>query len=168
MTFWRLVVVLLYCCINTGIAQCRRKVLFPAASRIRRDVASGLNPTFHNSFDDVHLFFEILLAARFDTSGEFLVKDAELMSLRKTRKLEVICEEIIPRKLTDILRVTSELSHYHCRLDQENFERILLTMIYAAHQMVNSSTEYQRDVWAESFVTLYKVIKQDLTGITGH
>ncbi len=92
------------------------------------------------------------------------MQDAELASLRKTRNLEVICEEIIPRKLTDIFRLISDLTNHISHLHQDDFERTLLTLVYTAQQMVNSTTEHQRDVWAESFVSLYRVIKQDLTG----
>ncbi|XP_044049935.1 protein FAM180A-like [Siniperca chuatsi] len=163
---WRMAIVgLFYCCIKTGVTRCRTKVLFPAANRIKRGVANVVNPTFHNSFDDVHLLFEILLAGiHFEASGEFSVQDAELASLRKTRNLEVICEKIIPRKLPDIFRLISDLSNYIGHLHQDDFERTLLTLVYTAQQMFNSTNEHQRDVWAESFVSLYKAIKQDLTG----
>ncbi|XP_038562943.1 protein FAM180A-like [Micropterus salmoides] len=163
---WRMAIVgIFYCCIKTGVTPRRTKALFPAASRIKRGVTNIGNPTFHNSFDDVHLLFEILLAGvHFGASGEFSVQEAELASLHKTRILEVICEEIIPRKLTDIFRLISDLSNNIGHLRQDDFERTLLTMAYTAQQMVNSTTEHQRDVWAESFVSLYKAIKQDLTG----
>ncbi|XP_039989776.1 protein FAM180A-like [Xiphias gladius] len=163
---WRMVIVgLFYCYIQAGVTQCRTKALFPASSRIKRGVATVVNPTFHNSFDDVDLLFEILLTGiHFEASGEFSVKDAELASLRKTRNLEVICEEIIPRKPRDIFSLISGLSYHTGHLHQDDFERTLLTLAYIAQQMVNATAEQQRDVWAESFVSLYKVIKRDLTG----
>lgn len=55
----------------------------------------------------------------FEAGGEFSVKDVELASLRKTRNLV---------------------------LHQDDFERTLLTMVYTAHQIVNSTTEHQRGV----------------------
>ncbi|XP_029290450.1 protein FAM180A-like [Cottoperca gobio] len=163
---WRMIIVgLFYCCIRTGVTRCRTKALFPGASRIKRGVTNVVNPTFHNSFDDVHLLFEILLAVtHFETSGEFSVQDAELASLRKTRNMEVICVEVIPRKLTDVFRLISGLSNQIGHLHQDNFERTLLTLAYTAQGMVNSTTEHQRNMWAKSFVSLYKAIKQDLTG----
>lgn len=92
------------------------------------------------------------------------MRDAELASLLKTRNLKVICEEIIPRELTDIYRLISDLSDHPGHLQQDDFERTLLTLVYTAQQMVNSTVEQQRDVWEESFVSLYKALKQDLTG----
>ncbi|XP_060892679.1 protein FAM180A-like [Labrus mixtus] len=159
---WRMLVVgVFYCCIKAAV-KTSKQALFPAASRVKR--ASMENPTFHNSLDDVNLLFEILMAGtNFKTSGEFSVQDAELASLRKTRNLEVVCEEIIPRKLTDIFELISNLSNQTGRLHPDDFERTLLTLVFTAQQMVDS-TGQQRDVWAESFVSLYKAIKQDLTG----
>ncbi|XP_030280947.1 protein FAM180A [Sparus aurata] len=163
---WRMVIVgLFYCCIKTGGTQCQAKALFPAASRIKRESETAVNPTFQDSFDDVHLLYEILLAGvHFEHSGKFSVRDAELASLLKTRNLKVICEEIIPRELTDIYRLISDLSDHPGHLQQDDFERTLLTLVYTAQQMVNSTVEQQRDVWEESFVSLYKALKQDLTG----
>ncbi|TKS73159.1 Protein FAM180A [Collichthys lucidus] len=158
---WRMAIVgLFYCCIKTGVTQRQNKALFPAASRIKRVV----NPTSHNSFDDARLLFEILLAGHFEDSGEFLVQDAELASLRKTRNLRVICEEIIPRKLTDIFGLISDINNHNGHLHQDDFERTLLTLVYTAQQMVNATAEKQQEVWEESFVSLYKAIKQDLIG----
>ncbi|XP_039665092.1 LOW QUALITY PROTEIN: protein FAM180A-like [Perca fluviatilis] len=139
--------------------------LLSSASRIKRGVASAVNPTFHNSFEDVHLLFEILLdGIHFENSGEFSMQDAELASLRKKKKLKAICEEIIPRKLTDVWRLISGLSNHIGHLHQDDFERTLLTLVYTAQEMANSTTEHQRDAWTGSFVSLYKAIKQDLTG----
>ncbi|XP_029992521.1 protein FAM180A-like [Sphaeramia orbicularis] len=149
-----------------GAARCRSKALFPAASRIRRGVATVVNPTFHSSFKDVHLLFEILLAGiNFDVSGEFSVNDGELASLRKTRNLGIICEEIIPKELSNILRLISDLSTQSGHLHQDDFERTLLTLVYTTERMVNSTDKHQKDMWAESFVSLYRALKQDLTGV---
>ncbi|KAM7396399.1 hypothetical protein PAMP_019442 [Pampus punctatissimus] len=163
MLSWRMLFIgVFYCCIKTGAIQGQSKALFPAASRIQRGV---VNPVFHDSFDDTHLFFEILLdGIHFEANGECSVRDAELASLRKTQILDVICENIIPKKLTDIFKLISDLSDYHGQLHQDDFERTLLTMVYTVQQVVSSTTEHQRDVWVESFVSLYKAIKQDLTG----
>ncbi|XP_030588094.1 protein FAM180A-like [Archocentrus centrarchus] len=162
---WKMVIVaLLYCCIKPGAARSRTKALFPAASRMKRGVAAMANPTFLSSINDAHLLFEILMTGiHFESNGTFSVRDAELASLQKTRNLDLICEDIIPKKLTDILRLISSLSHHTGYLHQDDFERVMMTLVYTAHQMATSITEYQRDVWAESFVSLYKTIKKDLT-----
>ncbi|KAM9375638.1 protein FAM180A [Pholidichthys leucotaenia] len=163
MLHWRVVLVGVFCCcIKTGVTWSRTKALFPASSRPKRGVPPVANPTFYNSFSDVHLLYEILLTGtHFEDSGAFLVDDAELASLRKTRSLDIICDEIIPKKLTDIYRLISNLSNHTSFLHQDDFERTLLTLVYTVHQVARFS-EHQRDRWAESFVSLYKAIKKDL------
>ena len=99
-----------------------------------------------------------------EDAGSFSVSDAELASLRQTRKLEAICEDVLPRKLTAVRRLTADLSHHAGPLHQGDFERTLLTMVYTAQRVANSTAGHQRDMWADSFVSLYKAIKQDLTG----
>ncbi|XP_056137760.1 protein FAM180A [Lampris incognitus] len=163
---WKVMVFcLFYSCIHTCDTQRRNKALFPSV-RVKRGMLTMLNPTFLKAIDDVNLLFEILLSGlQFgDSSRQFSVNDAELASFRKTRKLEVICEEIVPRKLTDIRKLTAHLSNHFGHLHQEDFERTLLTLVYTTQQLVNSTTNHQRDIWAESFVSLFKAIKQDLTG----
>lgn len=118
----------------------------------------------YSSLPVLHLTLEILLAGvQFKDSGEFSVQDAELASLRKTRNLKVICEEIVPRKHADILQLISELSNHNEPLDQGDFECTLMMLVYTSQQVVNTTCEWQQQMWEESFVNLYKVIKQDLT-----
>lgn len=122
------------------------------------------NPIFHKSVDDVNLLFEILLSGlHFEDHGRGLwLRDAELASLRKTQTLEVICNDAVPRELTDIRRLTSKLLGHVGHLRQGDFERTLLAMVYTVQHVIASTTDHQRDVWAESFVSLYKAIKEDL------
>ncbi|XP_041694080.1 protein FAM180A-like [Coregonus clupeaformis] len=156
---WKMVIfVLFYCNINTCVTYRRNKV--------KRGMASMVKPTFQNSIEDVNLLYEILLAGlQFgDERTLFSVQDEELASLRKTRKLEVICEDILPKTLSDIRRLTSDLSNHMGRLRLEDFERTVLTMVYTAQRLANATTDQQRDLWAESFVSLYRAIKLDLIG----
>ncbi|RXN01077.1 Protein FAM180A [Acipenser ruthenus] len=95
------------------------------------------------------------------THSKVLVKDEELSSLRKTKKLEVICEDVLPKKITDIRRLTFNLSRHKGLLSKDEFERTVLTMVYTAYQL-SQATGHQKDAWAESFVNLYKALKDDL------
>lgn len=111
-----------------------------------------------------HFNLKILLSGvQFKDSGEFSVQDAELASLRKTKNLKVICEEIVPRKHMDILQLIYELSNQNRPLEQEDFQCTLMTLVYASQQVANTTCKWQQQVWEESFVKLYKAIKQDLT-----
>ncbi|XP_030222953.1 protein FAM180A [Gadus morhua] len=142
--------------------QQRNKALFPI--RMKRGLSTMRNPIFHKSLDDVDLLYEILLSGLyFDDHGRGLwLRDAELASLRKTQELEVLCGDALPRELTDVRRLASRLLGRVGSLGQGDFERTLLTMVYTAQHVIESPTDHQRDVWAESFVGLFKAIKEDL------
>lgn len=104
----------------------------------------------------------MLSGVHFQDSGLFYVEDAELASLHRARDLKFICEKIIPWTPAEILRLIYNLSNQVGPLHQDDFERTLLTLVYTTQQVINSTSEHQRDIWKGSFVSLYKAIKQDL------
>ncbi|KAJ8391045.1 hypothetical protein AAFF_G00096660 [Aldrovandia affinis] len=164
---WKVMIVaVFYCNISMCAIQRRGKALFPA--RVKRGMTTMINPTFQNSIEEVNLLFEILLAGLQigDEHSPFTVRDQELASMRQTRTLEAICEEVLPKRLPDIRRLVFDLSQHHGPLHKGDFERTVLTMVYAANRLANTRG-HQRDAWAESFVSLYKAIKQDLTDQSG-
>ncbi|CAL8355421.1 unnamed protein product [Lota lota] len=129
---------------------------------MKRGLSKTQNPIFHKSVHDVDLLFEILLSGlHFDPRG---LRDAELASLQKARALEVLCSDAVPRELTDIRRLTSRLRGRVGPLGQGDFERMLLTMVYTAQHVMASTSEHQRGAWAESLVSLFRAIKEDLRG----
>ncbi|KAM4733900.1 protein FAM180A-like isoform 2-T2 [Anableps anableps] len=158
MVSWRMVMVgLLYCHIRTGVTKSQTQ------AKEKREPPAAIKTTFH-TINDAHLLFEILMAGvRFGPRGEFSVDDAELSSLRQTRNLDIICEEIVPQKLTDVLRLTAELSGHSGPLRQLDFERLLMTLVYTSQRMSSAASVHHREMWAESFVGLFKAIKRDLT-----
>uniref|UniRef100_A0A668AR45 Family with sequence similarity 180 member A n=1 Tax=Myripristis murdjan TaxID=586833 RepID=A0A668AR45_9TELE len=132
--------------------------------RIKRGTHSLINPTFQRSVDDVILLFEILLAG-LQIEGEeqaMQLPDDELASLRSVEKLEVICEDVLPKRLSDIRRLTAELAHRKQSLSRQDFERTVLTMVYAAQTLAHTSHQLQRDVWADALLQLFRAIQKDL------
>ncbi|XP_062472472.1 protein FAM180A isoform X2 [Pezoporus occidentalis] len=146
----------------TELSMLLEAMLFPAAQRFKRSSAAFLNPVLQNSLDDVVLLYEFLLAELdIDKSQRISIKDEELASLRKAAKFDTICNEIIPKSITEIRRLSSMLSSYPRVLKKEDFERTVLTMVYTAYRAAQSQG-HQKDAWAESFVSLYKALKHDL------
>ncbi|XP_030646859.1 protein FAM180A-like [Chanos chanos] len=161
---WEVILLsLLYCNSYMLAAHHRNQALYPPALRMKRGMA--LKPIFQNSISDVNLLYEILLTGlRFeDEQGRFSVPDPELASLRQTQRLETICKDVLPKNLSSVRRLTSDLSQRGGTLQHDDFEYAVLTLLYTAHQMAKASTLHQRDAWAESFVDLYRAIKTDLT-----
>ncbi|XP_066490710.1 protein FAM180A [Tiliqua scincoides] len=139
-----------------------RAMLFPSAHRVKRSSAALLNPVLQKSLEDVDLLFEFLLG-ELDISEELKisVKDQELASLRKAVAFDTLCNDVIPKGITDIRRLNARLLGFPGMLKKEDFERTVLTMVYTAYRAAQSQG-HQKDAWAESFVSLYKALKQDL------
>ncbi|NP_001291030.1 protein FAM180A precursor [Esox lucius] len=159
-----LLVTVFYCHLCLAAAQHRRKALYPSAFRVKRGTHSLVNPTFQNTVEGVNLLFEILLAG-LQIEGEdmpFLIPDPELASLRRVQKLEVICEDILPKKLSEIRRLTSHLSQRRGSLSREDFERTVLTMVYTAQSLSHTISDTQRELWGDTLVQLFRAIKEDL------
>ncbi|XP_043943544.1 protein FAM180A-like [Protopterus annectens] len=138
------------------------KVLFPAAQRTRRSSGFLVNPVFQNSLKEVELLYEFLFSGlELDKKLKISVKDEELASLRIATKLDVLCNDIIPKTIPEIKRLNSALVTYATPLTKEDFERTVLTMVYIAYQAARVPGS-SKDIWADSFLKLYQALKKDL------
>ncbi|XP_074839899.1 protein FAM180A [Carettochelys insculpta] len=155
---------LLFCCNAHATVSPRwnRATLFPAAQRLKRSSSALMNPVLQNSLDDVDMLFEFLLAElEIDKSLKISIKDEELASMRKAKEFDTVCNDVIPKSITEIRRLSARLSDYPRVLKKEDFERTVLTMVYTAYRAAQAR-KHQKGSWAESFVSLYKVLKNDL------
>lgn len=114
------------------------------------------------------LFFSPVLSSQFllgeleiDDDLKITVKDEELASTRKAITFDTLCNDVIPKSITEIRRLSSRLSGYPGMLKKEDFERTVLTMVYTAYRTAQSQG-HQKDSWAESFINLYKLVMHDL------
>nr|XP_056703485.1 protein FAM180A [Euleptes europaea] len=160
---WKTVLVLLlyYNAHATVPPRWNRALLFPSAQRVKRSSAALLNPVLQKSQEDVDLLFEFLAALEIKKDLKIAVKDQELASLREAVAFDTLCNDVIPKSITDIRRLNARLLGYPGMLKKEDFERTILTMVYTAYRAAQSQG-HQKDAWAESFVSLYKVLKHDL------
>ncbi|XP_037021736.2 protein FAM180A [Artibeus jamaicensis] len=144
-----------------------RAVLFPAAHRPKRSSSMPLNPVLQNSLEEVELLYEFLLA-ELDISPdlEISIKDEELASLRKASDFRAVCNGVIPKHIPDIRRLSASLSSHPGILKKEDFERTALTLAYAAYRTALSQG-HQKDLWAQSLVSLFQALRQDLVRSSG-
>ncbi|PWA30162.1 hypothetical protein CCH79_00014962 [Gambusia affinis] len=139
--------------------------LFPSAYLIKRGAYSLINPTFLHSEEDAKLLFEILLAGM-QIQGEerpLLIPDEELASLRSVKTLEVICEDVLPKKLSDIRRLMADLAQRRRPLSWQDFERTVLTLVYSSQILSQISNQHQKELWMETLVQLVRAVQRDLT-----
>ncbi|XP_034019451.1 protein FAM180A [Thalassophryne amazonica] len=164
MQLWALLTVA-YLSVNLEANQHCRKALYPSAYRIKRETYSLINPTFQHSVEDLNLLFEILLAGMQIEGGNqaMMIPDEELASLRSTEKLEVICDDVLPKKLSDIRRLMAQLTQRPRRpLSRQDFERTVLTLVYVAQTLTRFTNQRQREAWTEALVQLFRAVKKDL------
>ncbi|XP_029351395.1 protein FAM180A [Echeneis naucrates] len=164
MTQWWALLALVYLSAYLAAAQYHRRALYPSAFRIKRGTYSLIDPAFQRSVEDVKLLFEILLAGM-QIEGEehtMLIPDEELASLRSVQKLEAICEDILPKSLSDIRRLTAELTRRRQPLSLRDFERTVLTLVYATQTLAQLSSQQQREAWTDAVVQLFRAIQEDL------
>lgn len=95
--------------------------------------------------------------------GEMLIPDEELASLRSVEKLEVICEDVLPKRLSDIRRLIAELAQRRQPLSWQDFERTVLTLVYTTQTLARVSSPQQREAWTDAVIQLFKAVQKDLT-----
>nr|XP_055047213.1 protein FAM180A [Misgurnus anguillicaudatus] len=142
-----------------------RRALYPSAFRVKRGTPALLNPSFQKSVEDANLLYEVLWSGAYMDSerGTLHISDEELASLRKLDVLEVLCEDVLPRTLSEIQRLSAQLGHQHRgSLRMEDFERTVLTMVFTAQQVQHTNPGHQRELWTNTLLQLYKAIKGDL------
>lgn len=98
-----------------------------------------------------------------DERHTMLIPDEELASLRSVQKLDVICEDVLPKSLSDIRRLIAGLARQGERpLSQQDFERTVLTLVHGAQILGHMSDRQQREVWTEAVMQLFRAIQKDL------
>ncbi|KAF3705223.1 Protein FAM180A Precursor [Channa argus] len=155
---------LLFLTMYLAASQHHRKTLYPSAYRIKRGAYSLINPTFQHTVEDINLLFEILLAGM-QIGGEehaMLIPDEELASLRCVEKLEIICEDVLPKSLSEIRRLAAELTRHQRPLSWQDFERTVLTLVYTAQTIARLSNRHQREAWTDAAVQLFRAVEKDL------
>ncbi|CAH2276615.1 Hypothetical predicted protein [Pelobates cultripes] len=141
----------------------QRVVFFPEAQRIRRSSAELLNPVLQTSVSEVELLYEFLLTGvNIDNENRLSLLDPELATLRKATTFDVVCNDVIPKTITDIRRLGAKLIHLQGPMKTVDFERTLLTMAYTAIKISKCRNTDQQKVWLDSFTNLFTALRRDL------
>lgn len=73
-----------------------------------------------------------------------------------------MCNDVIPKSISEIRRLGDKLSHLPGPLKREDFERTLLTMAYGALKTSQSDNSNQQKFWMESLTKLFIALRRDL------
>ncbi|KAM3926644.1 protein FAM180A [Leptodactylus fuscus] len=140
-----------------------RAVIFPSAHRVRRSAAEFLDPVLQMSLPEVELLYEFLsTGVRIDPNDRLTLRDPELSTLRKATTFDVICNDVIPKSISEIRRLGDKLSHFPGPLNREDFERTLLTMAYGVLKTSQSDSNDQQKFWMQSLTKLFIALRRDL------
>ncbi|KAG8545376.1 hypothetical protein GDO81_020965, partial [Engystomops pustulosus] len=138
-------------------------VIFPSAQRVRRSSPEFLDPVLQMSLPEVELLYEFLsTGVRIDQDDRLMLRDAELSSLRKATTFDVICNDVIPKSISEIRRLGDKLAHVAGPLKREDFERTLLTMAYGALKTSKVDNTDQQKFWMQSLTKLFIALRRDL------
>ncbi|XP_061617673.1 protein FAM180A [Phyllopteryx taeniolatus] len=140
-----------------------RSALYPATLHPKWQTPWLLAHSFQTSVEDVELLFEILLSGM-EILGKDppVIPDAELASLRGARSLELICDGVLPKSLPEVLRLAAGLDERRRPMSAPDFERTVLTLVYAAQTAARADGTERRQAWAGSLVRLFRAIRKDL------
>ncbi|XP_069808140.1 protein FAM180A [Dendropsophus ebraccatus] len=148
---------------NVTSSKWHRAVFFPSAHRVRRSSPELLDPVLQMSLPEVELLYEFLsTGVRIDPDERLRLRDPELSSLRKATTFDVVCNDVIPKSISEIRRLGDVLSHVPGPLRREDFERTLLTMAYGALKTSQSEDSDQQKFWMQSLTKLFIALRRDL------
>ncbi|XP_042526049.1 protein FAM180A [Dipodomys spectabilis] len=167
--YWKtLLLLLLYQSAQATVSRrWNRAMLFPAAHRPKKSSSLPLNPVLQTSLEEVELLYEFLLAElEISSDLRISIKDEELASFRKASNFHTICNDVIPKRIPDIRRLSASLASRPGVLKKEDFERTALTLAYAAYR-TTLSQGYQKDIWTQSLVSLFQALRHDLVRSSG-
>ncbi|CAI9563154.1 unnamed protein product, partial [Staurois parvus] len=112
------------------------------------------------------LFIQFLsTGVQIDPNSRLTLRDPELSSLRKATTFDVLCNDVIPKAISDIRRLGDQLSKVPGPLKKEDFERTVLTMAYTALKTSKLENDNQRRVWMESLTKLFVALRRDLMSL---
>lgn len=86
--------------------------------------------------------------------------------MRKASDFHTVCNDVIPKRIPDIRRLSASLSSHPGVLEKEDFERTALTLAYAAYRTALSQG-HRKDIWAQSLLSLFQALRRDLIRASG-
>ncbi|XP_011474379.1 protein FAM180B [Oryzias latipes] len=127
-------------------------------------VAEGRHPT--SSLPDADLMFEILLGGvTVDRYNNVLLQDEELASMRQGRDFLSQINDGVPKTLTSMKLLARTLEEgQKAPLTQGQFETVVLSVAFSAHQAYSQKSTEEREAWGEVLLQLANTTVNHLRG----
>ncbi|XP_074534248.1 protein FAM180B [Halichoeres trimaculatus] len=141
---------------------CLQVILLLWLEQVQQDVAADASP---NPVSDANLMFEILLGGvELDKDNNIVLLDEELASMRPGRAFLSQINDNIPRSLSATRQMVTTLEGQRKRpLTQDQFDSLVLSMVYSAHRAGHQEGE-KRESWGGVLLRLANVTVQELRG----
>ncbi|XP_029991661.1 protein FAM180A [Sphaeramia orbicularis] len=148
---------------------CLQVMVWLCFDQVLYDVAAGRSTTPQKaglSLSHANLMFEFLLGGvEIDQDNNIILLDEELASMRAGRSFLSQINDDIPRSRSAMAQMMTELqSQRRKSLTQAEFDSVLLSMVYSAHQAWHQEGEEERQAWGGLLLQLANVTLHELRG----
>ncbi|GAA6221414.1 protein FAM180B [Lates japonicus] len=148
---------------------CLQVLLWLWSEQVLQDVAAGISPTSQttdSSVSDANLMFELLLGGvEIDRDNNIILLDKEMASMRLGRSFLSQINDNIPRSLSSMVQMVTTMERQKRRpLTKKQFESLVLSMVYSAHQASHQQREEEQEAWGGVLLQLVNVTVHDLRG----
>lgn len=110
---------------------------------------------------------QILLGGvELDQDDNIVLLDKEMASMRSGRAFLSEINDNIPRSLSSMVQMAATLEGQRRRrpLTRPQFESLVLSMVYSAHQAWHQETREEQEAWGGVFLQLANVTVHELRG----
>ncbi|KAM9351687.1 protein FAM180A [Symphorus nematophorus] len=144
---------------------CLQVLLWLWFEQVLQDVAAGNTPT-GSSVSDANLMFEFLLGGvEMDQDNNIVLLDKELASMRSGRAFLSEINDNIPRSRSSMMQMVTTLQSPRKRqMTQPQFDKLVLSMVYSAHQAWHQEREEEQEAWGGVLLQLANVTIRELRG----
>ncbi|XP_044050509.1 protein FAM180B [Siniperca chuatsi] len=148
---------------------CLQVILLLWFEQVLQDVAAGRSPTSQktgSSVSDANLMFEFLLGGvELDQDNNIVLLDKEMASMRPGRAFLSEINDNIPRSLSSMVQMVTALEGQRRRpLTQVQFESLVLSMVYSAHQAWHQERKEEQEAWGGVLLQVANVTVHELRG----
>lgn len=107
----------------------------------------------------------LLSGVETDQDNNIVLVDEEMASMRPGRTFLTQINDNVPRGVSAMLQTANTLkAHKRRPLTQEQFQTLVLSMVYAAHQARNPEGREEHAAWGGALLQLANVTVQELRG----
>ncbi|XP_069018698.1 protein FAM180A [Embiotoca jacksoni] len=152
---------------NSQFKICLQVILWLWFKEVLQDVAAGKNPTSQKTaVSDANLMFEFMLGGmEIDQDNNGALLDKEMASMRQGRAFLAKINDNIPRSLSSMVQMVSMLEGQRKRpLTQDQFESLVLSMVYSAHRARHQERTEEQEAWGKVLLQLANVTVHELRG----